>query len=311
MNNVLILGGILIDKYYIVDQYPKRGTDAVITEQYDVPGGCSLNVAITLENLGCKPYIYSKIGDDFNGEIIEKYMRKNRLDTKFLEYTSQPTEYCLVMVDGDGERTFMTYTNEDRQMSESYADKISHQAKEDDLGNAGFKAVYVTGYFLTDIDLSFPVITLLRDLAVSGVKILFDPGAAVGQIKKDVLREIVKLADIVTPNRYEASIMNQVLDANIDELVKEDSYLLKKDGSNQLTLSMGEQVVSAMPYKVATVDTTGAGDSFAGGLLYGIVNQLDVEESLRVAMACGAITTTFKEPHGKFDLKSINQLMNS
>ena len=298
--NVLILGGIITDKYMFVNEYPKCGTDAFIKETFDVPGGCSLNVAMTLKNLGVNPFLFSKIGDDEDGQLIKDYLQGEHLDTRYIESIKGKTDYCLVIVDGQGERTFLTYDKLDRHISDQMMEKMLEMS---------YDSVYVTGYFMVKTETTSNKLALLKALANKGTKMLFDPGAIVGEIDQTVLKELIDLAYIMTPNRYEAHVISSVLNQSLESYVKASSYLIIKDGGEVLNLHHQNKSKRMTPYKTRVVDTTGAGDSFAGGLLYGLSKGLKIEEATRIGMACGALTTTFKEPHGQFSLDRINEII--
>lgn len=301
MSNVLILGGIIIDKYFLMSKYPEIGRDTYIHEAFEIPGGCSLNVAVTLKNLGLTPYIYSKIGSDNEGHIIESYLKDRQLPTELLKASDNQTDYCLVMVDDTGERTFFTYEKNDREISNDYVDKIMDMS---------FESVYVTGYFMVKTSRSSNKIKLLRRLSDKGVKILFDPGAIVEDIDKEVLKEILKLSDILTPNKFEEEKISDIIGLPFDELINDHAIVFSKDGANELIVKSDDQVMKFNTYKTEVVDTTGAGDSFAAGVLYGL-NSKDVEYAAKVGMACGAVTTTFKEPHGRFNIDDIERIIKN
>jgi sugar/nucleoside kinase (ribokinase family) len=91
------------------------------------------------------------------------------------------------------------------------------------------------------------------------------------------------------------------------------SWFLQK-GVSVFVLKMGKQGVmvwtkekkySVPPFIISSIDTSGAGDSFAGGLLYGLIQQYDMEQTIRLASACGALTTTIMGPHGVFGLQDV------
>ncbi|MEM9424236.1 MAG: carbohydrate kinase family protein, partial [Spirochaetota bacterium] len=109
---VLLLGGVILD-HYIVASFPQKGEDTLIVKEFDRVAGCALNVAVTLRNLGKNPYIVSSIGNDLRGKTILAYLKKRRIDLKFIEQyaSSEPifSGYSMVVLDPDGERTFFTY----------------------------------------------------------------------------------------------------------------------------------------------------------------------------------------------------------
>ena len=300
MVNVLILGGIIVDQYYLVNEYPQNGTDSTINEAFMIPGGCSLNVAVTLKNLGNLPYIFSKIGKDEAGDQIIDYLNANAIETRFVKKVDAETDYCLVVVDRSAERTFFTHEKLDREIPSDVMDEML---------NMEFQSVYVTGYFMANTHLPSNNLTLLRKLAYKGTKILFDPSAVAADIDFDVLKELVELSDIMTPNRYEAEIISKKLGASLQECVKDTCCLICKDGSQKLSIIYEGKTEYMQPYSVQVIDTTGAGDSFAAGVLYGLSSGLAIQQAVKIGMACGAITTTFKEPHGAFGISDINKII--
>ena len=69
-----------------------------------------------------------------------------------------------------------------------------------------------------------------------------------------------------------------------------------KQGAEGAIARRGEETVRAVPPSVQVVDTTGAGDSFAAGFVYGYLADWPLEKTLRLACACGALTT--RQPGG-------------
>lgn len=302
MTNILVLGGIIIDKYNFINKYPKCGTDTFINESFDVPGGCSLNVAVTLKNLGITPYIFSKVGFDNDGQRIKSYLETRRIGTDYIVQVDATTDYCLVMVDQSGERTFFTHDKLDRAIPNEMMDAML---------SMDYDSVYVTGYFMVQQEKGSNALKIIEKLAEKGTKILFDPGAIVGEIDADDLRTLIKLADILTPNRHEEDAITKILGASLSSLVKESCYLISKDGGNELIIKQGKNIKAMNPFKAQVVDTTGAGDSFAAGVLYGLSLSDDIGHAVEIAMACGALTTTYKEPHGDFGIDEINETIKN
>lgn len=302
MLDVLVLGGIIIDKYHFIKDYPKCGTDTFVNEAFEVPGGCSLNAAVMLKNLGSSPYIFSKIGNDIEGKQIETYLADQKMDARFIQRVNAKTDYCLVMVDQSGERTFFTHEKLDRAISSDLMNEML---------NMTFQSVYITGYFMVSHSLESSVLKLLKELASRGTKILFDPGAIVDEIDEEVLKALIKLSDIMTPNKYEEEVISKKIGVPLKGYIKNTCYLIIKDGGNELSIQLGDDTEYMKPYRANVVDTTGAGDSFAAGVLYGLSKSDDIKHAVEIGMACGAITTTYKEPHGNFGMDEINETIKN
>ncbi|WP_105614822.1 carbohydrate kinase family protein [Vallitalea okinawensis] len=305
-NKVLLLGGIIIDSYIVTEQYPERGQDTCIKNSFDKVGGCSINVAITLRNLGCDPYIVSGVGNGHRGKIIMDYLIEQGLNTAFIKPEDGSTGYCLTLLDETGERTFLTF----KGCEETLTDQI---LTEDLLGNMSY--AYVTGYYLLNSQYKDEKLALLRQLKRNGTKIVFDPGSLVDTMDIDFLKSVLKLAHIMIPNKTEVDkIINKL---NIKKefhkwcLENDSELIIIKNGRQLLNVYTQDNHYQLEPYSVSAIDTTGAGDSFAGGFIYSLINRKSIEESMKIASACGAIATTFLEPHGTFGMDDLLQIMST
>ena len=66
----IIFGGLVVDKYFDIEGYPDRGQDGFITSEAAYVGGCAINIAATINNLGGRAHVVSYIGNDRTGEQI-------------------------------------------------------------------------------------------------------------------------------------------------------------------------------------------------------------------------------------------------
>ncbi|OFI01469.1 ribokinase [Clostridium acetireducens DSM 10703] len=304
--NVLALGGIVVDKYLLVEKYPIKGGDTFIKENFQSVGGCATNVAVTLKNLNCTPYIVSKIGSDENGEFIKKYIEKQCFKEDFIKLEeNQKTGYCITIVDEEGERTFMTYTGCENQLDYSM---IKHEI----IKNIDF--VYLTAYYILDEENFQEKLYVLNNIKNQGGKIMFDPGALVSSVNLKNLEQVLKLTDIIVPNEKEKKQICKVFS------IKEEYFLnyCFKKGINYIMVKKGEKGAYAYTkekqykfngYNVNSVDTTGAGDSFAAGCIYGFLMNYSLENILKIGCACGAIATTKIGPNVKFNEKDVMKLV--
>ncbi|MEA4963926.1 carbohydrate kinase family protein [Lutispora sp.] len=302
--NVLIFGGIIVDSYMMVREYPVRGQDVLINDSFERVGGCAVNVAKTLKNLRMKPYIVSAVGGDIRGDMIKSYIEDNRFDASCIKrLEGESSGYCVTILEDAGERTFLTYKGcESYFSSEMISDELIRKTS----------YVYVTGYYLLDERYSGDIIETVGKLKDRGSKILFDPGPLVRLIKKDTLLWILCKADIITPNETEAEIIKSMLALDMDLenwfIDMGIELLVLKQGSKGVKVWSKDMSFAMPSFKVDAIDTAGAGDSFAAGLIYGLSQGLSLYEAVNFACGCGAITTTFKGPHGEFGIEDIKNL---
>ena len=302
--HILLLGGIIIDEYLLVSEFPTRGEDTFIRDSFHQVGGCAINVAMTLKNLGLIPHVVSVIGADDRGKEIYEYLRNQGLSREAIQVNpKKKSGYCISLVENSGERTFLTFKGCE---SGFYTEMISDQL----LENTSF--LFVTGYYLLDINFASTIITFIKKIKDLGVKVLFDPGSLVSKIDPNILLSMIKLSDIITPNSGELKKLKTLFEIDKENYTewffeKGVSWMVEKRGNFGVNLwgNHSNKNIFIPGYQVKSIDTSGAGDSFAGGLMYGILQGYNMQKSVMLANACGAITTTFMGPHKKFDLNDI------
>jgi len=305
--NVLILGGILLDRYFEVERFPEAGQDTLIRDSFDIIGGCSLNVAMTLKNLGALPYIVNKFGDDEVGTKIEHYIDFLTLSKScMMKVPGGQTGYCLNILDKKGERTFLTYKGCEVEFSKELFPTILNT-------NPDF--VYITGYYLLNHQTAVSVIELINLLRKNGSQIIFDPGPLVGDMDASSLRELLENLDWLVPNSHELTIIQKMIDIseNFMEwfLQQGGKGVLVKKGIRGVDVFSPTEKIELNGVVVSAKDTTGAGDSFIGGFIVGLANGYSSRQAAALANACGAFTTTIKGPHGVFSIEDINNLLTT
>lgn len=304
---ILLLGGVPLDRYYEVDRYPLVGQDTLIRSAFDRVGGCCLNVAVTLKSLGNDPSIVNQYGDDEAGKQISEYVRSLGISTEHMSKNSdRHTGYCLNILSKDGERTFFTYRGCEADFPEEMA------AQDQSLD---FAATFITGYYLLKQETAEAVIELIGRLRLTNCPVIFDPGPLVDEISTETLRKILTEADWVVPNAAEVAMMQRKigLEGGFNPWFFKQGgcgIIVKKGGEGEEVFTAEDHFVHA-GFKVNIQDTTGAGDSFAGGLIHGLVNGYPLAQTVAIASACGAITTTFKGPHGVFSMEEVMKLVDS
>jgi ribokinase len=88
-------------------------------------------------------------------------------------------------------------------------------------------------------------------------------------------------------------------------------HLVVKKGAQGVTVHSRNGVFDKDSFKVNTVDSTGAGDSFAGGLIHALMKGMSLKDAVDFASACGAYATTITGPHGFFSEKDIIEFISS
>ncbi len=252
---------------------PRVYTHLVNTEA----GGSGANTASGVALLGGTASFTSRVGDDEHGELYRQSL-ESRGVRPLLGVSQGATGVCLVLVTPDAQRTMGTYLG------------VSYELNPDDV-DLGLlrqsKYLYVTGYLWDTDTQKATVLHAMQAANAGGVKValsLSDP-FCVDRHREDFNRLLHDHVDVIIGNRREASSMTGLDDpeAAARELARHaDLAVVTLDADGSLLVS-GDSVVRVDPYTVIPVDTTGAGDMYAAGILYGLTQGYSLEVTGAIA----------------------------
>ena len=289
----IVLGGLVADRYFDIESFPERGQDGLITSETAYVGGCAINIAATINNLGGNAHIVSYVGNDKTGEQIMNYIRKNKFAEDFIKQTEGISGYCLVFKEPDGERTFLTKKGVEGNFDTGLLDNID---------NIRAKVGAVTGYYLLNENASL-IMDGIEVMRGSGTKFIFDPGPLVGSIDKEILKRMVKASAVITPNEAELAVFEQEDKNFIENFIKNKGIVVRKQGNRGGMCYTRHGIFNYNSVKTEAVDTTGAGDSFTGALCYSLGSGTDIKSSVELASVCAAKTVEINAPHGFWKIK--------
>ena len=289
--DIVIFGSLLLDRYFEVDRWPARGQDGYFHREETFVGGCAINMAATIHNLGGAAHVVSCVGQDETGPLIRDYLIKHGLSSTLLHPAEGVTGSCLVFSEPDGERTFLTRVG----VEERFPDALAEKAIQIMPAWAG-----ITGYFLLGPD-GARVMDCLERLHEAGTKVLFDPSPLAGDIPQNILQRVLAVSDILTPNKTELAVLGG--DSAISELVRAGKTLVLKRGSQGGTVYHPEETFDYASVLCEALDTTGAGDSFSGALLHAMTQNMPLKQAIELAARCAAKTVQVHGPHGFWKLE--------
>ncbi|MBI4153133.1 adenosine kinase [Candidatus Woesearchaeota archaeon] len=244
-----------------------------------VPAGSAANTIITASMLGARTAFAGKVGDDEYGQLYEKEFADAGVETK-MKRCSMMTGHVIVLITPDADRTFAVNLGASAEMKK-------HEVDEADIKASNM--LHVEGYLLEQLnDVCIHAIQLAKK---SNIKIsldVSDPGI-VERNKELLLRTIKHDVDILFANEAEARVLTQKEPEDaLNELAQWcDTVAIKLGEKGSLIYHNGEMVmVDAV--KVKAVDTTGAGDAYAAGILYGLANNMPMQDAGMLASKLGA-----------------------
>lgn len=231
-------------------------------EPQKVAGGSSSNTINGLANLGIATGMIGKIGKDELGQFFLDDLKKSGIDPHM--FTSEsPTGNCIALISPDSERTFATCLGAAIEMS---AEDILPSLFE------GYTHFYVEGYLVQNYEL---IETSLKIAHEKGLLTCIDLASYnVVEENLDFLKKIIKkYVDVVFANQEEATAFTGKEDLEaLNELGELADIIVMKQGRKGCIIKYNDIIERVGIIKANGIDTTGAGDMFAAGFLYGMIN---------------------------------------
>ena len=253
-------------------------------------GGGATNVGIALDSIGAEVEIIGYVGDDIFGDGVFRLINETSVHTTFLKKSRNfSTSTSIVLIPESGERAFIHHAGANGCLtSEDLIEAIDNL--NGDLFNLSGYGV-LPGIKIEDLK---PVFLRAKE---KDMKISFDVVTVkeLEEYREKFIKEILPLVDIFTPNFEEAKIITGFNDPKHSamELGKIcRSIAAVTMGEDGAYISNGNDVVYLPPLEIENVDTTGAGDAFLAGLIYGFLKNWDIEKIGKFAAIMGALATT-------------------
>ncbi len=237
-------------------------------------GGSAANTIHGLAHLGIGVSFIGKVGHDDMGQFFKRDMEVNGVEP--LLYNSiTDTGRAVALVSSDSERTFATYLGAAVELSE---EDISSRIF------SGFDIFYVEGYLINNLSLIRKALRLAKS---NGLMTCIDLASfnIVEQYRDPLLTQIKENVDIVFANEDEARAFTGLAPVEaLDVLSELCDIAIVKTGAKGSLIGRGKERIAVPARNVNSVDTTGAGDLYASGFLYGLSSGLPLK-------TCGEIGT--------------------
>jgi sugar/nucleoside kinase (ribokinase family) len=279
MLDVIVVGDIDTDTFYIVPHIPQWDEGVLVHDVYEFPGGKGANTASALSKLGIQTGILSAVGDDRYGAIGLEGLKRNKVDTSgVIVVSGAKTYYCIMMLDATGEKAILVV---DTDLIYPTPDILKEK----------------TGYLKTGRHAHFIGIEPLRMANTmriareSGMSVSVDLDAAYSGY--EACLQAIQWADVVFVNRQGAT--NFFPDLELEEIlfkIREagPSIVVVTSGKDGAIGYDGKEYCHVPSYNVPVVDTTGAGDVFSAGFIYGYLQNWNLERSIQFGSASAALS---------------------
>lgn len=318
--HVVAIGNAIVDVLSFADdafvnaQQMRKGTmclidDARAESLYDamgtateVSGGSAANTLAGMASLGAKTAFIGKVNDDELGRIF-----RHDLNAVGVHFTTpeniggQPTARCLIVVTPDGQRTMNTYLGAAGEI---------HEKDIDETLIASAQVVYGEGY-MWDMDCTKRALRkAFAEAKKVGAKVAFTLSDVfcVERSRDEYMDMIKNDFDILFCNHEEAQALfpGKSFEEILTTLQGQCEVIAVTCGSKgSIILTPKERIQVDAIWVTELVDTTGAGDLYAAGFLYGYTHGMDLRECGRLGSACASDIITHLGARAQKPLKRL------
>ncbi len=267
-------GMTLVDKEFIEAAVKETSRKPKI-----VPGGSACNTVVGVGQLGGQARFVGKCGNGKWAQLFREDLIKQNVDP-VLFTSSSPTGRVLSIITPDAQRSMFTYLG-------ASSETLPHELSNGCFDDAAI--VHIEGYLLFNPEL---ILGAVKTARASGALISLDLASfTVVEDSKNLLDQIITdFVDIVIANEDEARVFTGLADERraVEALSEKVDVAIVKIGERGSLVAHDNKVIKieAMGDGNA-LDTTGAGDLWASGFLYGLVNDYPLEKCGEIGSACG------------------------
>lgn len=273
--DAVALGLNAVDHLIVVPHYPEFNSKIPFVSHTLAPGGQCATAMVALARLGMRTSYIGKIGSDELGRMQLDSIRCEGVEcsgVKIVEGAESQTAF-IIIDQVSGERTILW--NRDERL-------VVNEDEVDPAAVTSGRALLLDGH---DVAASIAAARLAREGSVPTVLDIDDPYPG--------FESLLPLIDLIVCSRNFAERVTGEKDPHLGLRELQESA-----GSPLVAATMGRdgvlaycagQYIHSPAFDVACKDTTGAGDAFHGGFIYGLLSELSVEETLRFANAVAAL----------------------
>lgn len=272
--DVICFGALNLDRLCRVDRIAREDEESTVIEVEEYPGGSAANTAVGLARLGLKVGYVGKVSRDREGEILVRSLKDEGVNTRGVVVSKTGRSGVVYgYVDRSGNRALYVDPGVNSQLDFGEIDieyvsstKFLHLSSF--VGERAFRA-------------QLEVLKVLPER----VKVSLDPGNIYARKGLESLSEMLDRCYVVMPSEFEVKLITGKRDIKEGAekiLSLGPSIVAVKLGSRGCYVTNGDESHFIGAFKVKVVDTTGAGDAFNAGFLYGVLKGRGILEAGRL-----------------------------
>jgi sugar/nucleoside kinase (ribokinase family) len=259
------------------------------------PGGSAANMACGTASLGIKTVFMTRLADDEVGRyLMDDFTHYGIRNAGPFEHSDAGSDQLLALITPDGERTFAAYYGVVNEMTPEDVDAQILQSAH---------YLHIEGYMLKSRR-GFDILDHAGQIVRGhGGMISFSPSdLSVMNAYADEVRHLAQMSDILILDEHQARLLMK--EDDIQTIVNSFSKTgaITQGSHGAYVFKDGQHAhIPAAPLTRPVVNTNGAGDQFAAGLLAGFIKGLDLTQAGRLAALCGADAVVYDSPRPMSD----------
>ncbi|HXG64130.1 MAG TPA: sugar kinase [Blastocatellia bacterium] len=262
---------------------PAFGQEILAADFQITLGSASAIFACGISRLGHAVTFISRVGTDLFGRFCLEALRQAGISTRRVAKDPNAKTGVTLSLSARQDRALVTYLGAIAELEHAQVPMAALK---------GHRHLHMTSYFLQQ-KLRPTFAKILARARQMGLTTSFDPNSDPSQTWGEEIREVLAHTDILFVNEPEAKQLTR--QQEVQEALKSLGWLVPcavvKLGPQGAIGTREGEVARAPGFKVNTVDTTGAGDSFAAGFVHGFLEGKSLRECLEIGNACGALST--------------------
>lgn len=281
---ITVAGSINMDLVLRCDQFPKPGTTIVARSYDEISGGKGANQAVSAAKAGAQSTMLGRVGDDAFGQRLTDRLKEQGVDGSHILSTPQcESGLAMIMVDPSGQNSIVFVEGANGKFTPEDAMRLRDVIESSDV---------------VLLQLETPLKTVqevIRIAKAANVRVILDPAPVAGELPESLLQ-----VDLICPNEHEAEQLTGIAIDSLDQ-ASAAAAALRAKGARHVVITMGDRgsylfddhggrMIPA--FKTNAVDTTAAGDAFAGALAVYWAQHDDLDEAVRFGNAAGAIAAS-------------------
>ncbi len=300
---LLQMSGIVADLIYEVDRVPAAGKEAIVSGFEIAPGG-GYNAMVAAKRTGLHVSYGGGVGSGPFAGIVLEGLKSEGIPVLRTPDAERDQGCCTVLIDQDGERTFVASDGADGHATPQSLAQIRF---------ADFDWTLLSGYPLHYRNSRGALADWLRkESSIS--RLVFDPAPIVASLAQDDVRAALGRAEWVSANLHEAAVLTSHSDPAIaaKALAKDRiGGAVVRNGAAGCVVATADICVEAPAFRVQPIDTNGAGDTHVGSFVAHLSRTGDPDRAARFANTAAAISTTIKGPASAPTTEQINRALKS